>query len=426
MLESQKLTLRASEIRQRLNEIAGLADDAVTPEIRGECDKLTEEYGTVETRTRAAIIAEDGERKAAETRGGAEDADAETRALRDLQGRASFGRFLRHFADGERLTGPEKELAEHRGLDDSPNRVPFDALLPPAGAGRAELRADAVTPAPATGNPTNQAEILQRVFARSATAALGVYMPSVGVGQASYPVINTGQSAAFVDADGVKEAAEGAIGPNVLLPRRLQARVQYRIEDEMTTAGLDSALTEDLRLSINDQLDKQLIGEGDAQVRGFLATAANGGLVAYADPTASVDFAAAAGQAARGVDGVFAGSEGECAMVIGTATYAKLASLIQDNDSTSATERLRRLLRTFMASANIPAAASNIQQGILAKLGGEGAGMSAVCPIWEGLKLIRDEVTNAAKGQIQITAVALHNFAIPRPSAFVRVKFKLA
>ncbi len=185
-------------------------------------------------------------------------------------------------------------------------------------------------------------------------------------------------------------------------------------------------LTEDLRLSINDQLDKQLIGEGDANVRGFLATAANGGIAAYADPTAVVDFAAAAEQAARGVDGVFAGSEGECAWIIGTNTYAKLAALIQANDSTSATERLRRLLRTFMASANIPAPASNVQSGILAKLGGEGAGMSAICPIWEGLKLIRDEVTNAAKGQIQITAIALHNFVITRPGAFVRTKLKLA
>ncbi len=91
MLESQKLTLRASQIRTRLNEISGLEDTAVTPEIRSETDKLTEEYGTVETRMRAALVSEDGERKAAETRGGADDADAETRALRTLQGKVSFG-----------------------------------------------------------------------------------------------------------------------------------------------------------------------------------------------------------------------------------------------------------------------------------------------------------------------------------------------
>ena len=142
-------------------------------------------------------------------------------------------------------------------------------------------------------------------------------------------------------------------------------------------------------------------------------------------PAPSSRFATAAEQAARGVDGKYAGGEDECAWIVGTASYRKLAALIQSNDSTSATERLRRLLRDFMASANIPAAASNIQQGILAKLGGD-AMLNAVAPIWEGLKLIRDEITNAAQGQIAITAVCLHNFKIVRPDGFARTKLKLA
>ena len=422
MTESQKHQIRASEIRTRLAEIAGLSDDALTPEIRNEADALTTEYQNVETRHRAALVAEDAELRAAET-GRAGEPDAETRALRDLQGRVSLGRYLTAFADGAQVDGAERELSELRGL--AANAVPWDCLLPPAGAGRAELRADAVTPAPASGNPTNQHQIVQRVFARSAVSRLGLYMPSVGVGQASYPIITTGQAAAFVAKDAEKDAAEGAIGSNVLLPKRLQARVQFRIEDEMTTAGLDAALTEDLRLTIADQLDAQLVGAGSAQVRGFLATAANGGIPDYADPGDVVDFAAAAEQAARGVDGIFAGGENECSWIVGTASYAKLASLIQSNDSTSATERLRRILRDFMASANIPDAASNVQSGILAKMGAAD-GMNAVCPVWEGLKLIRDEVTNSDKGQVQVTAVALHNFKVLRPAGFVRTKLKLA
>ena len=250
-------------------------------------------------------------------------------------------------------------------------------------------------------------------------------MPSVGVGQASYPVITAGQAGAFAGADDAVEAAAGTIAPNALAPVRLQARLQFRIEDAMVTAGLESGLRDDLAMALGDRLDAQLIGLGDANVRGFLATAAHGGLNDYDAPTAVVDFAAAAMQAARGVDGKHAGSESECSWVIGTATYQKLAALIQANDSTSATERLRRVLRDFMASANIPAASGSVQQGILAKLGGD-AVINAVCPIWEGLRLIRDEVTNAAKGQIQVTAIALHNFAILRADGFVRTKVKIA
>ena len=423
MTDSQKHQIRASEIRTRLAEIAGLADDALTDEIRTEADKLGGEYRNVETRHRAALVSEDAELRAAEIGRGTDDADAETRALRDLQSRVSFGAFLRAFADGAQVGGAEKELAEHRGLVG--NAVPWDCLLPPAGAGRVELRADVVTPAPASGNPTSPAQIVQRVFARSATARLGVFMPSVAVGEASYPVITTGAAAAFRAADGVTDSTAGVIGPNVLLPKRLSARVQFRAEDELTTVGLDAALVEDLRLTIMDQLDAQLLGAGDARVRGFLATEANGGLVAYSDPSAVVTFAAAAEQAARGVDGTFAGSEAECSWIIGTDSYAKLAGLIQANDSTSATERLRRILRDFMASANVPDASSDVQQGILAKMGAESA-MSAVCPVWEGLRLIEDRVTNSDKGQVQVTANAFHNFKVLRPSAFVRTKLKLA
>ena len=423
MTDSQRLAVRASEIRSRLAEIAGLADDALTDEIRSESDRLTTEYRDTETRHRAALVAESAELRDAETRGDLDGPDAETRALMDLQGRASFGRYLTGFANQEQLSGAERELAEHRGLSTAGNVIPWDSLMPAAPS--VELRADAVTPSPGSGNPTNQAEILQRVFARGAVARLGVSMPSVGVGQASYPIIGTGQTAAFVAKDAEKDAAAGAIEPNALGPVRLQSRVQFRVEDSMTTMGLESALREDLARAISDQLDKQVVSLGDARVRGFLATAANGGLADYADPGAVVTFATAAEQAARGVDGKYAGAEAECAWVVGTATYQKLAALIQANDSTSATERLRRLLKDFMASANIPAAAGDVQSGILAKLGGDMA-MNAVLPLWEGLRLIRDEVTNADKGQIQVTAVALHNFRILRPAGFTRTKLKLA
>ena len=74
MTNSQRLTLRASEIRQRLNEIAGLDGDALTDEIRAESARLGTEYADVETRRRAAIIAED-----VETRKTATEPDAEHR-----------------------------------------------------------------------------------------------------------------------------------------------------------------------------------------------------------------------------------------------------------------------------------------------------------------------------------------------------------
>ena len=417
----QNLTIKASAIRSRLNEIAGLADD-LTPDLQAETDKLTSEYSSVEAKLRAAIVAESDEVKDAETRMNDGEADAETRELRALQSRVSLSRYLSAYGNQTALDGAEKEINEHRSLSVDGKVIAWDALLPTTTA--TETRADVVTPAPAAGQPVNQHAILPRVFAMTSTARLGVSMPTVGVGAASYPIVSSGQSPEFVQPGAAKEADAGTIGSNVLTPQRLQARFRFRIEDTALLMGLEDALRADLVAAMGDQLDKQLLGAGDARVRGFLATAANGGLADYNDPGSVVTYQTAAGQAARGVDGIYAGSEAACTWIVGTATYRTLAGLIQTTGDVSATERLRRLLMGFTASANIPAPASNVQSGILAKMG-SGA-MTAVCPVWSGLRLLRDESTAAAEGEINVTAVALHNFRILRPAAFVRTKLKLS
>ena len=59
MLGSQKLELRASEIREKLNLLSGT--ETLTDEQRTEIDTLSTEYRDVETKRRAAIVAEDRE-----------------------------------------------------------------------------------------------------------------------------------------------------------------------------------------------------------------------------------------------------------------------------------------------------------------------------------------------------------------------------
>ena len=65
MTNAQKLALRLSEVRQRLNEIAALEGDDFTDEVRAEADRLTAEYRDKETQHRAAIVAEADEAQAA-------------------------------------------------------------------------------------------------------------------------------------------------------------------------------------------------------------------------------------------------------------------------------------------------------------------------------------------------------------------------
>lgn len=418
MTESQRLTIRSSEIRSRLNEIAGLDDSAISDQIKSETEQLNNEYQAVETKLRAAIASETEQTNSVPTD------DSESRELRSIQGRARLGRYLTAFSSGTILDGAEKELCEARSLTATGNVVPWDALLPQTTTTEAELRADVVTVAPSSNTAVNVHQIMPRVFARSAIVRLGVSMPSVPAGTSSWPFITMGQSPSFVAAGTAKEAIAGTIATYTATPHRLQARFAFRLEDAATIDGLEEALRDDLRSSMSDQIDRQLVGAGDAQVRGFLATSAQGGITDYADPTSTVTFTTAATQVARGIDGLYASSVGECSWVCGVQTMTTLEGLFTADGSTSASERMTRRLSGFSASAHIPAPASNIQQGILSKNGGPA--QTAVAPIWQGMRLIRDEVSAATTGQIAVTAVMLMDFRILRHDAYVRTKLKLA
>ena len=174
MTNLQKLTIRASEIRQRLNECASLTGDALTTEIRSEVDTLTTEYADTETKLRAAIVADDG----TQHRGAADDAEA--RELAELTGRASLGRILAGVVEHRQADGAEAELQSHLRMPS--NVIPLDLLRAPAG----EVEARAVTPTPASG-AAMQEQPIPPVFAMGAGAFLGIDRPTVAYGSAVYP-----------------------------------------------------------------------------------------------------------------------------------------------------------------------------------------------------------------------------------------------
>ena len=92
MTTAMKLAVRLSEIRQRLNTIAGLPDAEMTDDIRTEADTLTTEFRNAETQHRAAIVAEGAEADAAAGEFGNGDGEpAEVRALMD---RVTIGDYL--------------------------------------------------------------------------------------------------------------------------------------------------------------------------------------------------------------------------------------------------------------------------------------------------------------------------------------------
>ena len=415
MNKSVQLAIRASEIRSEIN---GLEPGDATIEKRRE---LLSQLNTVESEYRAALTTE------AEADAGAPDVHgltAEEREFRELTTKAELRQAFRAVMNGDPLAGAERELQEHRGL--SGHNIPWD-MIGPRPAPRTEDRADAVSAAPADSH-LQQHPILSRVFARSATATLGVAMPMVATGEQNYPVVTTTDAAVIL----VKDAAEGdtadaGITAHVIEPKRLQRSYLFRREDQAVLGGLEEALRADLSMAVADLLDAQVLaGDGTtgAQFGGFLATAANGGLTDRSDSPARVTFALAAAEAARGIDGKFAGGLGECAVVVGDDTARDLASKFQTNDSESALAYMGRTTTRTMASANVPAVASMFQEGVIARMGAAGA--NAVCPTWDSMFMIRDEISGRKSGQIGLTIGMLAGFDILRAGGFDRLKFKVA
>lgn len=392
MTEAQKLAIRASEIRERLNAIQGGGEDPADGEtVEGLASELTE----TEKRWREAVKAE-----AAEPSRNGDAEDGQSVELRGLVERSSVTRFAVAAMRSRDVDGAEAELLdalEVRSMAAGEVVVPWELLAPPD----PERRADDVTAptAPATGAwGVGSAPILRRVFARSDAGFLGVSMPGVPAGARSYPVLSAGVTAtepnkgAAVDANAVTVGAA-----SVVTPKRVTGRVKFRIEDLATFgADLEGALREDVLAAVRDRMDAEIVADLFAA------------LTDPDKPTALVTFEDAIAAAAAAVDGIYANDEGAVRMLVGTATYGKFAALFRDSsgDSVSASTYLRERTGGLRASSRVPAVASDVQQAVTAAMPMAG---EAVYPVWTGagVALVRDMYSEARSGIISLTANAL-------------------
>lgn len=391
MTDTQKLTVRELELRSRLNEIAGIEE--LTDELRAEEGKKAAELKDVQTRLHAALLAE-GEPDGEETR--SEEGDAEGRELRSLIDGADLGQ-IADAAFGGSTEGETRELQEHFGL--AANELPLEML---------ETRD--VTAAP-TNAGRSQAEVLQPVFAASSAAFLNIAMPTVPVGDRVYPVLGTRPTVGgpHVDSTSVSETT-GSFTATSLAPQRLQASFFYRATDALRFAGMDAALREALSGALGEALDAQVIGWlfGDT-----------GGTAHLADHNVSAETTLAGylNNFAYGrVDGRWARDVKDLKVLLGAATYGHAGAQYVTNGERNAAQLLAEAVGGVRVSAHVPAVASSKQEGLIRL----GMRRDAVCPLWRKIRLIVDEITKAATGEIVLTAVAAYNFAILRAGGFYK------
>ena len=399
MTTAQKLTIRASEIRQKLNELASV--EALTDEQRTDSDKLSTEYRDVETKLRAATVVDgvvDLEEKAKAK------PDGEGQEKKRIEDRANLGEMIQNIVEHRANAGAEKELVEAYKLGE--NQVPLSML---------EVRA--VTPAPSDVGQ-NQANIIPGVFPTAAHSFMGVATPRVGTGEAVYPILTTNASAHTPAENASAAETTGSFTADVLSPARIQAAFFFSREDRARFSGMSESLRQNLSMALMDGLDEQIIANSTT---GLLA----GGITAPGNPSARAawtDFKAAVTSA---VDGTYADGPESLRVLIGAPTYTRATEVYRGTttENEDGYEVMRRLSGGVRVSAHVPGVVSKRQDAIVARA------MSmthAVCPIWDSITLIPDEITLAASGQIKLTAVMLYQFKVIRSAGYVRVRFQTA
>ena len=222
-------------------------------------------------------------------------------------------------------------------------------------------------------------------------------------------------------------------------PKRISARLGIRIEDVAAVgqANFEAALRENLSLILSDALDTQGLngagGNDGADLTGLFAR-----LTDPTDPTAVADFDAFAAAHADGVEGLWAPTIRDVSIVVGPATYRLAAKTFQKHATgtdtpgeKSAAAYAEAHTGGLWTNKRMPAAASNIQQAVLYRMGrsmagGAGAMRTAVCPHWNEVA-IDDIYTGSASGERYFTMhVLLGDVIVVQPDAYAQVAFKLA
>ena len=426
MTNAQKIRLRLSQVRQRLNEISGLEGDALTDEIRAEAGTLQTEYADLETRHQAAIVAE-GE---AETRAAEAAPDKERRERRELRGRASLTAYLRAALAGRQVDGAEAELRAAAGIGDG---IPLELWDVPRER-ESEQRQDVATGAPGTVG-VNLDRIRPAVFAQSIAPRLGVEMPRVESGTYASATITTSLEAATHARGGTALSTAAGFTVTSATPKRISARLGIRIEDVAAVGqvNFESILRENLSLVLSDALDNQVInGDGVAP---NLAGLFNGIAPDPMDPTAVADFDAFASSHAGGIDGLWAPMLSDVAITCGPATMELSARTFQTAASykgeMSAAAYAAKATGGWWTNKRMPDPVSTIQQAILYRKGrsmmaGAGAMRTAVCPHWNEIS-IDDIYSGSAQGERFFTMhVLLGDVILVQPDAYAQVAYKVS
>ena len=420
MTPKQKLEVERSKNRSEIAAILNTEADKRSDSWETDLESLTKRAQSLELEFRAALVA--GEEKTEETTEEKSTEDAEDLERRQLEESIGFEPYLRAAMSGHGVaSGPEAEYNQEYGL--SAEQFPLELLTRGDDLGDLEKRAAIDGDA-----ATRQGSWIDRLFADTAAARLGVTFPSVSPGVAAYPVTTAGGDPA--QRGRTQAAAAGTYTAVVteLKPTRNAVHGVYSIEDNARLPGLADAIGRDMRSAMVEKIDRTVFvgddgaNEATADIAGLnTATGVTEITLTQAKKVMGLEWLKLL---AALMDGKHAATEADLNIVLSVGANQLLVSTRES--AAVSNETIARFLRssgvTWSTRGDIETATGNGKFGAFIGLA-RGIAGTAVAPVWSAATLIRDPYTGAAKGEVQLTLSYLWAFGIPRADNYRRLKF---
>lgn len=418
MLDSVKIAKRQSEIRQALAGLAG-KDTPTEDEVRQMGD-LDREYGTNETRYRAALVAEDGERREA-------GRDLETRSEKqfaDLVQGFELRQVVLNLDEGRALSGKTAEVVQelrsaggYRGVP-----VPLMALEQRAGE----------TVASGTPDPIQTRPIIDRLFPASVAAKMGAQLIQIGTGAVEWPVTTSAVTAGWANGETANVAGPTtyATTDKALKPEQTLGINMRITRKAMLQSGeaLEQAIRRDMNGTMSAELDKAIfVGTGSTgQPLGVVSGAATYGIAdtdLSADPTYA-DFLAEI-VAFMGANAI--SQPGEIRALMRPELFGFLEGAVNTDLQVSEYYRLAFLLAgqtmvgTFPSNINVSSNALPTPSGSPAETSmlfttSPGGIAPIFVGLWGAVDLIRDPFSDAQSGGLRLTALTTADVTVARPA----------
>jgi HK97 family phage major capsid protein len=374
-------------------------------------ESMDAEYRTNETRYRAALVAEDVERRDA-------GADLETRAGREWDELVA-GFEMRQVAlaldEGRALSGRTAEVVQelrnaggYRGMP-----VPYAALERRAGE----------TVSGGTPNPISTRPIIDRLFPDSVAARMGVQMINIGTGATEWPVSTSQVSAGW---QGSETGDVGGPTAYATVDKALAPNNTFGIQMRLTRKALlqsgpalEDAVRRDMNGAMAAGMDKAVfLGTGTGgQPLGVITGAATYGITTTA-VGALASWGAIRAAVVRFMNANAASGPGTIDALIRPELWSYLDS-IQAVDGAYKFEfdRLRENLRGVVMSGNTLAAPTGTPLATTALLATSAGGIAPVfVGTWGAMDLIRDPFSDAQSGGLRITALSTMDVTVARGS----------